>query len=34
MGDYKNHLPGNIIAWSTTIIMFPLIAMMIWSLVA
>ncbi len=33
MGEYKNHLPGNIIAWSTTIIMMPLIVAMIWSLV-
>ena len=34
MGDYKNHLPGNIIAWSTTIIMLPLIVAMVWSLLA
>lgn len=32
MGDYKNRLPGNIIAWSTAIIMFPLIVAMVWSL--
>jgi Mn2+/Fe2+ NRAMP family transporter len=34
MGDYKNHLPGNIVAWSLTIIMLPLIVAMIWSLVS
>jgi Mn2+/Fe2+ NRAMP family transporter len=34
MGDYKNHLPGNIIAWSTTIVMIPLIIAMVWSLVS
>jgi Mn2+/Fe2+ NRAMP family transporter len=34
MGTYKNHLPGNVIAWSTAIIMMPLIVAMIWSLLA
>ena len=31
MGDYRNHLPGNVIAWSTAAVMIVLTIAMVWT---